>query len=203
MKYHEHFAAAYPIATGLIEGACRHLVRDRLECSGMRWTIKGLITELELYQPDAVRKSDRTRRELLRECFRGRASAVPLRWPRTETNSTDDGSASTIVSSTTLRVCRRLPGRLSAAIDSNLSPSDSMRGLSLSDAKTATDSDQDTGEVRGPPSFFRTFCNSLARCNNWPSCPKYFSPSMSFSVSFCLTLLPWTRRCSFGRHTQV
>jgi hypothetical protein len=40
MRYHEYLAAGYPIATGLIEGACRHLVKDRLECSGMRWTIK-------------------------------------------------------------------------------------------------------------------------------------------------------------------
>jgi hypothetical protein len=45
MRYHEYLTAGYPIAIGLIEGACRHLVKDRLQCSGMRWIIKGLIAE--------------------------------------------------------------------------------------------------------------------------------------------------------------
>ena len=31
----------YPIASGVIEGACRHLVKDRMERSGMRWTLEG------------------------------------------------------------------------------------------------------------------------------------------------------------------
>ena len=35
------FVAAYPIASGVIEGACRHLVKDRMERSGMRWTLEG------------------------------------------------------------------------------------------------------------------------------------------------------------------
>lgn len=38
MRYDEYLAAGCPIATGVIEGACRHLVKDRLERSGMRWT---------------------------------------------------------------------------------------------------------------------------------------------------------------------
>jgi hypothetical protein len=41
MKYHEYLKAGYPIATGVIEGACRHYVKDRMERAGMRWTIKG------------------------------------------------------------------------------------------------------------------------------------------------------------------
>ena len=40
MRYHEYLAAGYPIATGVIEGACRHLVKDRMERSGMRWTLE-------------------------------------------------------------------------------------------------------------------------------------------------------------------
>lgn len=32
--------AGYPIASGVIEGACRHVVKDRMERSGMRWTIE-------------------------------------------------------------------------------------------------------------------------------------------------------------------
>ena len=40
MKYDEYLAAGYPIATGVIEGACRHLVKDRMERSGMRWRLE-------------------------------------------------------------------------------------------------------------------------------------------------------------------
>ena len=29
----------YPIATGVIEGACKHLVKDRMERTGMRWCL--------------------------------------------------------------------------------------------------------------------------------------------------------------------
>jgi hypothetical protein len=48
MKYDEYLAAGYPIATGVIEGACRHLVKDRMERSGMRWTLDGAQTMLNL-----------------------------------------------------------------------------------------------------------------------------------------------------------
>jgi len=41
MRYDEYLAAGYPIATGVIEGACRHLVKDRMERSGMRWRLLG------------------------------------------------------------------------------------------------------------------------------------------------------------------
>ena len=41
MRYDEYLRAGYPIATGVIEGACRHLVKDRMERSGMRWTLEG------------------------------------------------------------------------------------------------------------------------------------------------------------------
>jgi hypothetical protein len=37
MKYDEYLAAGYPIGSGVAEGACRHLVKDRFELSGMRW----------------------------------------------------------------------------------------------------------------------------------------------------------------------
>ena len=37
MRYDEYLAAGYPIASGVIEGACRHLVKDRMERTGMRW----------------------------------------------------------------------------------------------------------------------------------------------------------------------
>lgn len=41
MRYDKYLAAGCPIATGIIEGACRHLVKDRMERSGMRWTQTG------------------------------------------------------------------------------------------------------------------------------------------------------------------
>jgi len=37
MRYDEYLARGYPIASGVIEGACRHLVKDRMERTGMRW----------------------------------------------------------------------------------------------------------------------------------------------------------------------
>ena len=41
MQYDAYLREGYPIATGVIEGACRHLVKDRIERSGMRWTVDG------------------------------------------------------------------------------------------------------------------------------------------------------------------
>lgn len=37
MDYQSYLAQGFPIASGVIEGACRHLVKDRMELSGMRW----------------------------------------------------------------------------------------------------------------------------------------------------------------------
>ena len=41
MRYHEYLAAGYPIASGIIEGACRHVIKDRMELTGMRWIMAG------------------------------------------------------------------------------------------------------------------------------------------------------------------
>jgi len=41
MRYDEYLAAGYPIGSGVAEGACRHLVKDRLELTGMRWRTAG------------------------------------------------------------------------------------------------------------------------------------------------------------------
>jgi hypothetical protein len=41
MRYHEYLQAGYPIASGVIEGACRHVIKDRMEQGGMRWTLEG------------------------------------------------------------------------------------------------------------------------------------------------------------------
>ncbi len=41
LNYNEYLAKGYPIATGIIEGACRYLVKDRMEITGARWSLKG------------------------------------------------------------------------------------------------------------------------------------------------------------------
>jgi len=41
MDYARYLKNGWPIGTGVVEGACRHLVKDRMELSGMRWTIAG------------------------------------------------------------------------------------------------------------------------------------------------------------------
>jgi hypothetical protein len=41
MRYDEYLAKGYPIGSGVAEGACRHLVKDRMEQTGMRWTVDG------------------------------------------------------------------------------------------------------------------------------------------------------------------
>jgi hypothetical protein len=41
MHYDRYLAAGWPIATGVIEGACRSLVKERFELSGMRWSQSG------------------------------------------------------------------------------------------------------------------------------------------------------------------
>ncbi|MCI0356302.1 MAG: ISKra4 family transposase [Acidobacteria bacterium] len=48
MRYDEYLAAGYPIGSGVAEGACRHLVKDRLELTGMRWTVNGAQAMLHL-----------------------------------------------------------------------------------------------------------------------------------------------------------
>jgi hypothetical protein len=48
MKYDEYLGAGYPIATGVIEGACRHVIKDRMERTGMRWKVPGAQAMLEL-----------------------------------------------------------------------------------------------------------------------------------------------------------
>jgi hypothetical protein len=48
MRYDEYLAKGYPIASGVIEGACRHLVKDRMERAGMHWTPAGAQAMLDV-----------------------------------------------------------------------------------------------------------------------------------------------------------
>jgi len=69
MRYDEYLRRGYPIASGVIEGACRHLVKDRMERSGMRWTLDGAQSMLNVraaFQSDHWHRflDDRKQREI-------------------------------------------------------------------------------------------------------------------------------------------
>ena len=48
LGYNTARARGWPIATGVIEGACRHLIGDRLDISGARWGLAGAEAVLKL-----------------------------------------------------------------------------------------------------------------------------------------------------------
>ncbi len=41
LKYGSALESGHPIASGVIEGACRHLINDRLDITGARWSLNG------------------------------------------------------------------------------------------------------------------------------------------------------------------
>ena len=48
IHYARFLAEGFPIATGVIEGACRHLVQDRMGITGARWGLEGAEAVLKL-----------------------------------------------------------------------------------------------------------------------------------------------------------
>ncbi len=48
LQYDLYLKAGYPIATGVIEGACRHLIKDRMDVTGARWSLAGAEAILKL-----------------------------------------------------------------------------------------------------------------------------------------------------------
>ena len=48
LRYDQALAQGWPIATGVIEGACRHLIADRLDIGGARWGLDGAEAVLTL-----------------------------------------------------------------------------------------------------------------------------------------------------------
>jgi hypothetical protein len=48
LHYNEYLELGYPVATGVIEGACRYLVKDRMEITGARWNLLGAEAVLKL-----------------------------------------------------------------------------------------------------------------------------------------------------------
>jgi hypothetical protein len=55
LDYPTALASGWPIATGVIEGACRYLIKDRMDVTGARWSTEGAEAVLELR---AVRAND-------------------------------------------------------------------------------------------------------------------------------------------------
>jgi len=55
LQYDKALAEGVPIATGVIEGTCRHLVEDRMNLTGARWSLTGAEAVLRLR---ALRSSD-------------------------------------------------------------------------------------------------------------------------------------------------
>ena len=48
LKYDEYLKSGFPIATGVIEGACRHLVKDRMDITGAKWRLTSAEAVLRL-----------------------------------------------------------------------------------------------------------------------------------------------------------
>jgi hypothetical protein len=68
----------YPIGSGVIEGACRNLINDRLELTGMRWTVQGAESIIRLrtvYINKDWKDFWRFRRKSERSCLYG----IPLK----------------------------------------------------------------------------------------------------------------------------
>jgi len=56
MDYATYLAKGYPIATGVVEGTCGSLVKDRMEHAGMRWSVAG--AQAVLVQRAVVKNGD-------------------------------------------------------------------------------------------------------------------------------------------------
>ncbi|CDN13680.1 hypothetical protein RintRC_4395 [Richelia intracellularis] len=48
LKYDNYLKTGFPIATGVIEGACRHLTKNSMDITGARWSIRGTQAVLPL-----------------------------------------------------------------------------------------------------------------------------------------------------------
>lgn len=85
MRYDEYLREGYPIASGVIEGAGRHVVKDRLERTGMSWTRPGaqaILLLRAIWTCDQWEEFDqyRTDRETAR-LYPYRQSLSTLEWP--------------------------------------------------------------------------------------------------------------------------
>jgi hypothetical protein len=59
LKYDEYLKEGFPIATGIIEGACRYLIKDRMDLTGARWRLKGAEAVIKLRSLKASKDFDK------------------------------------------------------------------------------------------------------------------------------------------------
>lgn len=81
MQYDQYLTRGWPIGTGVVEGACGHLVKDRMERSGMRWTKPGAQAVLDLRSVRVNEDWDdyhHFRRQRQHQRLYGDYSAIPL-----------------------------------------------------------------------------------------------------------------------------
>jgi hypothetical protein len=48
MRYDQYLAAGYPVASGVIESACKHIAKNRMDKSGAQWSLPGADAVLKL-----------------------------------------------------------------------------------------------------------------------------------------------------------
>ena len=72
MWYGDYLAAGYPIGSGVIEGACKHVIGDRMCGAGMSWETEGAqpmldlrVTKLNDQWDDLIKYRIRTEQEQL------------------------------------------------------------------------------------------------------------------------------------------
>jgi hypothetical protein len=51
LRHDQALAQGLPIATGVIEGACRHLIKNRMDITGARWGLERAEASLKLRSP--------------------------------------------------------------------------------------------------------------------------------------------------------
>ncbi|MCP4602997.1 MAG: ISKra4 family transposase [Proteobacteria bacterium] len=84
LQYQLYLSRGWPIGTGVVEGACRCLVKDRFELTGMRWSRKGAQEMLHLravYLNDDWDDFQLFRRQQMHEQRFG--SPLPVAFPET------------------------------------------------------------------------------------------------------------------------
>jgi len=78
MRYDVCLERGYPIGSGVIEGACRNLINDRLELTGMRWTVQGAESVIRL-RAVYINKDWKDFWRFRRKSEKGRLYGIPSR----------------------------------------------------------------------------------------------------------------------------
>lgn len=71
MDYQNYIQKGYPVSSALVEANCKHLVKDRMELSGMRWSSKGAQNMMDMRAvklngdlPDLINFMERKNRKI-------------------------------------------------------------------------------------------------------------------------------------------